>query len=819
MAVGSSSRSIFGTGLPGHGPTRPCGIPQTPDGVRPHPLRCLPYREWFPEPVLRGREPALHAGGNISDISRAIDALLEARLRQLPAVERESARWKTLGERLDELDTALADLRVHTTLDPDVAASLTVPQLPDIRAGAAEAADSFRTIAARFTRPTVNLGVSGAARMGKSTLLQSVSGLGDQQIPTGHGIPVTAVRSRIFHSPTVRRAELEMHSPESFLAELIVPLHTALGLAAPPRSLTEFAAWKYPKADEETRKRLLLTRLRDLQSALPSYEHLLTGGVKSVPLEEIRAYVAYPTSEEIKAAGTDGVPRAYAAVREARIECPFPHEHVARIGIVDLPGLGEVTADAEQRHVDGLRNEVDAVLVVKRSSDTSAFFDETDTSGMSLLDRVRGYVRSIGEFTYVVHNIDPDKPHLAEDLRGDLLRNLNGGEADRFITVFETDVRDPGRVGREVLTPLLTKLADGLPVMDAEVLSGTRGRAAAVRDRIGLHLTDLRRVLEQVARRAGVPEEVNDAKAEQLRSGVAKRLRVLVSELAAEANHPADPGFVQAVESAYQGVLDWIGDGFGRGAEAWQELALTRMITEGHPADFAGPEFNRIRVEISRRFAALDDFFTERLTDAWDRAAAAVAAECGALFAEPADGETSSGRAVLSRLAEPFEESPQPCPGLAAAVHNLLDVRLEYRTLLHPRVRPDLAPLNLQVTHPDTGEEMQQVAVPLTEEGAKELYGIFNGLAEQAAFRIQKSLLREAAVPTAVVHALLEQFEDTLIRSGTSAQEFRRFVRSYRNDLWPEEFRGIDEANSRFARVVRVVNEIAVVTEREGEAL
>jgi hypothetical protein len=109
--------------------------------------------------------------------------------------------------------------------------------------------------------------------------------------------------------------------------------------------------------------------------------------------------------------------------------------------------------------------------------------------------------------------------------------------------------------------------------------------------------------------------------------------------------------------------------------------------------------------------------------------------------------------------------------------------------------------------------------VPLTEEGAEELYGIFNGLAEQAAFRIQKSLLRDAAVPAVVIHALVEQFEDTLIRSGTSVQEFRRFVRGYRNDLWPEEFRGIDEANSRFARVARGIKEIDALTERGEEEL
>ncbi|MFG2381818.1 hypothetical protein [Streptomyces avermitilis] len=766
----------------------------------------------------------------MSNISTAIDALLQARMRQLPEVERESARWHTLGERLAELEDALADLRAHTTMDAELVAALTLPQLTETQLSVAQAADSFRVIAARFTRATVNIGVSGAARMGKSTLLQSISGLDDNQIPTGDGIPVTAVRSRIFHSPAVRRAELEMHSPESFLAAVISPLHAALDLSPVPRTVAEFGRWVYPEVLPDTRDRVLLTRLRELQSALMSYEPLLTGGVKTVPLEEVRPFVAYPTHEEITKAG-ERVGRAYAAVREARIECAFPHEHVARIGIVDLPGLGEVAADADRRHVAGLRNEVDAVLVVKRSSDTSSFFDETDTAGLGLLDEVRGFVRSTGEFTYLVHNADPDKPHLAENLRGDLLRNVNGGEADRFFTVFETDVRDPERVGREVLSPLLKRMAEGLPVMDAEVVAGTRTQASSVRDRIRLQLTDLRLALDQVAQRAGVPEEVNDAKAAQLRSAVARRLRGLLAELAAEAHgSTVDPGFGEALETAYEGVLKWVQDGFGKGTDTWREEALACMITEGHAAAFAGPEFSRIRVEISRRFAALDDFFTARLNAAWDRTAAVLAAECGALF--PHNGSRQAGhvagsddatvtcsarpgRDVLAELAELFARSSQPCPGLASAVDSLLDVRLEYRTLLYPRVRPELAPLNLQVTHPNTGEQMQQVAVPLTAEGAEHLHELFNSLAEQAAFRIKKSLSQEAAVPAVVIHALVEQFEDTLIRSGTSAMEFRRFVRSYRNDLWPAEFKGIDEANSRFARVLRVAQDISHVLEEE----
>lgn len=34
--------------------------------------------------------------------------------------------------------------------------------------------------------------------------------------------------------------------------------------------------------------------------------------------------------------------------------------------LIDLPGLGEVNVDAEEHHVEGLKNEVDLVLLILR---------------------------------------------------------------------------------------------------------------------------------------------------------------------------------------------------------------------------------------------------------------------------------------------------------------------------------------------------------------------------------------------------------------------------------------------------------------------
>ena len=103
---------------------------------------------------------------------------------------------------------------------------------------------------ARLARDTVNIGVSGQARVGKSTLLQSVSGLGDDQIPTGQALPVTAVRSRIFHAPDLRRATLRLHSFDTFVTDVVAPYHAELDIAGLPGTPEEFRHWVYPKPSQ-----------------------------------------------------------------------------------------------------------------------------------------------------------------------------------------------------------------------------------------------------------------------------------------------------------------------------------------------------------------------------------------------------------------------------------------------------------------------------------------------------------------------------------------------------------------------------------------
>ncbi|MGH1551558.1 hypothetical protein ACRAWF_03275 [Streptomyces sp. L7] len=323
-------------------------------------------------------------------------ALLAARKERLAQVEAATHRWSAVSAALAELGRSLRMLAAHPDLSDESRAQLSAPSLPPAQASIAELHELLRAAASRFARDTVNIGVSGRARVGKSTLLQSISGLSDTQIPTGSGLPVTAVRSRIFHTRGPERAVLRFHGPESFLTEVVHPYHAQIGLPAAPASLEEFRGWRYPQPEDsaDSEPVALLVRLRQMQQALWSYEADLTGGERLLDLDELRPYVAYPTDKQVESG--DDCPRPYLAVRDARIDCSFPHTDVASLGIVDLPGLGENEAQSEKHHVAGLRHEVDLVVLVKRPVEGMGYWGKEDAKALSLLDEVRGFIRQRG---------------------------------------------------------------------------------------------------------------------------------------------------------------------------------------------------------------------------------------------------------------------------------------------------------------------------------------------------------------------------------------------------------------------------------------
>jgi predicted ABC-type transport system involved in lysophospholipase L1 biosynthesis ATPase subunit len=720
----------------------------------------------------------------MGQISERIEKILLWRGERLPRVRAELARWR-------EVSTGIAWLLEEDAV-PD-------ERFTALAAEVARTVDVLAAVESRFAREQVCVGVSGRARVGKSTLLQTVSGLTEEQIPTGPDVPVTAVRSRITHSPR-RRAVLGTHTAASFLAEVIAPYHRELGIVGVPATLGQFRDWDYPRPSAEATDQHssvgLHERLRRMQAALDSYAGLLTGGDLEVDVDRLRPYVAYPTNDEENAGVRD---RRYLAVREARIECPFPNQEVDRLTLVDLPGLGELAAGAEARHVADLRHGIDVVLLVTAASADSTYFGTADQKALKLLDLARGDVRSPKDYVRIVLNTGKE-PERVGVLRDRILADVNAGVDGQYYEVLEAALKDRRDVEEHVLLPLLSDLAGTLGRMDDDVLAAALDRAVATAEETGKALAALEGGSQDLAHNA---DELLARGSKDLRERVSFALRGLVSALQSQARDGGDDNdaYVDAVTDVFTGIRAWIEDGFGVGVEDWRSRALLEVGAEGNASPFIAEEMSRLRVEISKRFGGLDTYFDALLRQTWHQVADAFTDVLRPLMG------AAEGEEALRLLKTLFDEAS--CPTLSDAVADLLGTRLEYRTHLHPRVRAALDGFNLEGVDPVTGEPMTRLVVGVGRDDVEVLESRLAELTEQAAYETMLALQRESVMPALVLHAAVEQFEDELIRSGRSKLEFARLARTHRNRLWPQEFTRIEGARTRAARVDQLIESIS----------
>jgi thermostable 8-oxoguanine DNA glycosylase len=741
-------------------------------------------------------------------MQKKIATILEQRRIRLPQVQQDIERWACLDQEIGTLKISVDELPNLVAWD-DLKQALAEFRSEDIRKDIAKIIELLRVLEARYSRKTINIGVSGRARVGKSTLLQAISGLEDEQIPTGSGIPVTAVRSRIFHSTTQQRATITLHTFSTFLDEVLRPYHDELGLE-PPVSAYEFRVREYPTSENEISPDYrdkhthvtILRRLREMQESFPTYEPSLIGGEKTIPLNELRQYVAYPSNEEINAGK---VSRLYLAVSDVRIECSFPKVDVDHLGIIDLPGLGELAANTEEHHLAGLKNEVDVVLLVKRPVEGMAYWGKEDGAATNLLDEARGFIKKRGDFVFIVVNSDGSNSQLETSLRDDLRRNVNDGEDGRHYHVLEGNALQQESVYRSILSPVLEHLAERLPNMDKEIFDGTIDEYRGVTAKTREALRGLEIALNAANYSSGNSAEKIEDLTQKLYLDISAELSKIVQQLRALARvSDEDSQYIDAVENAYTEIKVWIDNGFGKGQDAWCKDALRRMLAKKGSSGFTEDALNQIRVEISKRYCALDHYFHAKVSELWGTLAQVFTQHLGLLL------QGTQGVVTLDQFAHYLADASEPCPTLSQAVNELVALKLDYRTQLHPLVRRELDDLNQQVTNPETDEAEDQFVVKVSEDGAEELLRELSKLALQASYRTKKALMQQADIPALVLHAAAEQFEDVFIRDAASNKELRRLTRSFRDEIWPGVFHGIAEENARYTKIKKTI--IAIET-------
>ncbi len=236
-------------------------------------------------------------------INEQILAIIEKRQQRLPIVDNRMAHWRDLRKALSDLETALAPTGRRSEKTIGAIDALSRIRESGIHAQIRAREQDWDRVRNRFGRNTVNIGVSGQEKVGKSTLLQTISGLSNDEVPASID-RCTAVRSRIYHDPS-SKAVVTIRTWESFREKILAPLYQVLWQKPPPLTLDQFEhdglrdpiIRSSPGFDEKDADiKSALKDLKDDQKAVWSYRDLLKGEQRTITLKnikDIKEYVAY----------------------------------------------------------------------------------------------------------------------------------------------------------------------------------------------------------------------------------------------------------------------------------------------------------------------------------------------------------------------------------------------------------------------------------------------------------------------------------------------------------------------------------------------
>jgi len=320
----------------------------------------------------------------------------------------------------------------------------------------------------RLNRDTINIGVIGLARQGKSTLLQKLTGLTDSEIPSSDRMPCTSVQSNIYHLDKDTYAKVYFYSESAFLKQVIHPYYEELGFSTLPQSLHEFRNVSFPASPTNPRHpakaEAIYKRLRD-----DYYDHFNDYAVwigkdsKKVEKERIKEYVSQDYDER-------GNPRFFnhLAVEKVEIFCSFPEAKVEKIGLVDMPGLGDTRLGDTERMIKALAQDVDFILFVRRPNkggDTwrlNADIPLYDDASQALQARL-----PLSEWSFMLLNYDGENSQQCDDLENTITsRGIHVKKCLRGNCVSSEE-------SNLVLAEVLKELGENMARLDQQYMSAS----------------------------------------------------------------------------------------------------------------------------------------------------------------------------------------------------------------------------------------------------------------------------------------------------------------------------------------------------------
>lgn len=629
---------------------------------------------------------------------------------------------------------------------------------------------ALNKLRARFSRDTLNIGVVGRARQGKSRLLQSLTGLTASEIPDGDRQHCTGVRSIIHHNPKVGTyGEVWFHSERSFLDEVIAPYYEKLRLGSKPSSLESFATRPLPSLPSELANHAepgaMHNHLKRYYDNVDKYRHLLkASSPRHISTEEIREYVAQDTLDG------ERIFFNYLAVREVKITCQFPNDDVGQIALVDMPGLGDTGIGDEERLMKTLGQDVDVVLFVRMPKSSGDYWADVD---VRLYDVACNALAELPIHLWSFLVLNRTATHSKNGDNWNNCKDLVDTLTEKRIQVIEHVIANcaDGEEANGVLDLLLNHLTNNIISLDRQYASACQERLQRLQNTVSAELSKAHHALNYASQKENwfpLFEQLFTQFWDSLSTG----LEELLLELREQRNLP-DIDFKQQVDAALRACKE------DTGIPSQDQIEIRRNRLGGYPNAYY-EYLNEVRSHLSQHFLLID----KALKVGLERLKSNVA---NVLTNQGQLGKLTELRSsqFLNFMVEqiPEELVPGQPSKLKLGFQILATFDLSYRGLIQHRIRQHLDDLTPNET------DLQLSLSP----SSQEVLNCLNTLHAEAMYKCKMALDDLLAEPSQAAFAIVEEFIDRILRAEGVKTEWRIFLEEVRSEVWTDQFQQLGE--------------------------
>ena len=640
----------------------------------------------------------------------------------------------------------------------------------------------------RFERNTLNIGVIGRARQGKSRLLQSLTGLTSAEIPDGDLQDCTGVRSTISNNFTVKTyGDVWFYSEQFLLNEIIDLYYKKLYLGSRPTTLEAFKSNPLPPLPDNLKgyanAEAMYEHLKRYYINIEQYLPLLTSpSPRRITRAEIREYVAQDNSKGERNYFN------YLAVQDVKITCQFPRSEVGQIALIDMPGLGDTGIGDEERLVKTLGQDVDLVLLVRMPKPAGDSWDKQDTN---LYDIAKDSLIELplSEWSFLVLNHLKDHPKYGENFAA--CQGFARARTQKGINVVNhviADCSNPEEAGA-VLDLILNYMGEQIVLLDRKYASSCQERVTRLHDAVAAELDKARQVLEQASDRDNwfplFVKLFNDLWTE-LTNGLEDLLKKL-----REKRDQQDIDFKQQVDAALEACRQ------DTGIPSVEKIEKISNEPGGYPNAYY-ELLNAVRPHLSQHFLLLDEGLKQGIEKVKSQVAQ-VLIERGSLgYLTEAEGTE-----LLQQITELIPES---LTQLKLGFEILANFSLHYRGMIQHRIRQRLDNLTPNET------EFQLSTSP----SAQEVSDLLKNAHAEAVYHCEGALDDLLAEPSQAAFAIVEEFLDQVLRAKDAKDQWRIFLEEFRSQIWSDKFGQLEERTRTRKQWLELVESAVSINQING---